>query len=334
MKIIPKDIDLFIKNIPEAINAILLYGVDSGLVNIRANSIINSYIMVGKFKYEQLKNNASSLLDCLHSIKLFDEDLSKKKLAIIECSGISIAEPILSIITNVKYKGLILFYAGELGTDSSLRKVFEKLPHLAAIPCYLDDQKSLVTIIQQVLKDYKITYESGVLQLLSNSLPCGNRVLIINELEKIVLFLGDKKNILVSDLENYLHKQGEISFDKLCYQLSLREVDEIEELLLKLLNQGHNLVQIIRMVIYHFNRLHQVKCLIEQGKSEQQSIASLYPPIFFKQVENFNKSLTLWKKEQLIKTLMDLTAIELSTKQNSTTALTIFKQMILMIKSK
>ena len=332
VKLAPRDIEKFIVNIPKNIRAVLLYGADNGLVTTRAKVIGRSRSMVGKFKYEKIKNDTSSLMDDLHSIKLFGEDLSKEKIALVEFSGVSIADPLLSIVKNTSYKGLLIFCAGELGTDSSLRKTFESSVNLAAVPCYLDDQLSLVKVIQQILKDSKISYEAGVLQLLTSCVPIGNRVLIINEVEKILLFLGDKTHILVKDLENYLVIQGEVSFDKLCYQLSLRESDGIDILLSKLQKQGHNLVQIIRMVIYHFNHIHQVKSLIDQKKSQQQAVATLFPPIFFKQQEKFNRSIKLWSKCQLIQMLKDLTDLELSAKQSAATAELLFKQMSISLK--
>jgi DNA polymerase-3 subunit delta len=328
VKIAPKDIEQFIINIPKDIKAILLYGPDAGLIGIRAGIIEKSRNLVDKFKYEQIKNNPSQLLDKLHAIKLFGENLAKEKIALIECNGTSLVEPLLSIVKSGSYKGMLLFCASELGTDSSLRKTFESNQNLAAIPCYLDDQIGISRVIQQILKDRSITCGSGVMQILSTCVPFGDRALVINEIEKILLFLGGKKHILEVDLKDYLQTQGEVSFDKLCYQLSLREVDNTESLLIKLQNEGHNLVSIIRMIIYHFNRLYQVKYLIEQGKDPQQALSSLSPPLFFKQVNDFTRSLKLWKLDQLMQMLMQLSQLELSAKQTSMPANLMLKQMI------
>ena len=143
------------------------------------------------------------------------------------------------------------------------------------------------------------------------------------------MLLGNKKSVVEEDLQGYLDSQGEITLDKLCYRISLKELKELEPLLIKLQNAGHNLVSITRMIIRHFYRLYQVKHLITKGKTEQQAMASLYPPVFFKQVNDFTRSLKLWSDEQLLDRLKSLTELELMAKKDLVTAGLILKNMIL-----
>ena len=331
MKIAVKDIEQFIINIPKNIRAVLLYGPDAGLVKTRVEIIEKSYSIAGKFKYDQIKNNPSLFLDSLKSISLFGEDLTKEKLVVIECSGASIAEPMLNIVKSGNYKGLIVFYAGELGLDSSLRRCFESNQNMATIPCYVDDQASIARIIQQQFKQRQMTCEAGLVQLLLNYIAIGNHALVLNEIEKIFLFLGDKKHVMAADLTDYLQLQGEVTFDKLCYQLSLRQINDIELLLNKLQNEGHNLVSIIRTIMRHFNRLYQVKLLMEQGKNEQVALDSLHPAVFFKQVNDFSRSIKLWSKSQLVEFLRQLNELELVAKQKPILAELILRKTMIQL---
>lgn len=329
MKIPPKDIDKFILNVPKSIKAILLYGPDNGLVRIRGDVLAESRNLAGRFNYDQIKNNPIILLDTLNSQSLFGEDSSKEKILSIECNGASFTEGFSRILKTPEYQGLLVFYAGDLGTDSALRKFFEVNNSVAAVACYQDDIASVSKLIQQIFKEKQISIDYSVVQLLVNSIAIGNRMLVINEIEKICLFLGDKKSVVEEDLQGYLESQGEITLDKLCYKISLKEVKEIEYLLVKLQNTGHNLVSITRMIIRHFYRLYQVKHLIEEGKTEQQAMASLYPPVFFKQVNDFTRSLKLWDKKQLLDRLKSLTELELLAKKDQEVAKLMIKHIIL-----
>lgn len=328
MKIVAKDIESFIKKIPHNIRAVLLYGPDSGLINIRKKIIEKSFNFSGNFRYEEIKNNAAIILDGLNSIKLFDEDLSRDKLIIIESSSPSITESITKVITEGNYKGLLLFCAGDLGADSGLRKYFEKCVNAASVPCYIDDQVGIIRIIEQQFKLKNIIYKPELLQFLVHYISFGNRELILNEIEKISLFMGNKKSIAIEDLENYLDMQGEVTFDKLCYQISLKQNKNIESLLTKLQNEGHNLISITRMVIRHFNRLYQVKSLINQGKSEKIALDSLMPNVFFKYLNDFSKSLSLWDENQLMYFLKKLNEVELFSKKDPAIASLIFRKLI------
>lgn len=320
MKIAAKDIEKFIVNIPKNIKAVLLYGPDVGLVKTRTELIIKSRSISDKFRYEQIKNNPSLFLDSLKSINLFGEDLYKEKIVVIECAGSSLTDPVLSVLKNSNYIGLLLFYAGELGPESTLRRTFETNPNLAAIACYVDDQASVSKILQQQFKQRKITCEFELIQLLTSYISVGDHALVLNEIEKIILFVGDKKHITMDDLKDFLEIQGEVSFDKLCYQISLKQINNIELLLDKLQNEGHNLVSIIRMLMRHFNRLFQVKLLLEQGNNEQTALDSLNPNVFFKHLNDFIRSFKLWSKEELIKFLEQLNDLELLAKQNPSLA--------------
>ncbi len=334
MKIPPKDIEHFILNVPKSIKAILLYGPDNGLVKIRASLLEKSRDIAGKFNYDQVKNNPIVLLDNLNSLSLFGEDPAQEKIVFIECNGTGFIESCANMLRNITYKGLLVFYAGDLATDSLLRKFFETTENVAAIPCYQDDAISTSKLIQQIFKQKQINIDHAAIQLIMNCISLGDRMLVINEIEKICLFLGEKKHIGEEDLQGYLESQGEINFDKLCYHMSLKETKELEPLLEKLQNEGHNLISIIRMVIRHFYRLYQVKHLMNQGKTEQQAMASLFPPVFFKQVNNFTRSLKLWSDKQLLVFLKNLTELELMAKKSQITAGLVLKNLMIKIYEK
>ncbi len=331
MKISPKDIEQFIVNVPKNIRAILLYGPDHGLIKLRVSELEKSRNLAGKFNYEQIKNNPSLFLDSLNSLSLFGENLGQEKIVSIECTGTTITENLSSVLKAVNYQGLVIFYAEELGPDSSLRRFFEANSNIASIPCYVDDQVVLTRVIGQVFKERQITCEAGLITLLLNYISVGDRGLVLSEIEKILLFLGEKKHIVIADLKDFLALQGEVSFDKLCYQISLRQVIGIEDLYNKLEHEGHNLVSIVRMVIRHFTRLYQVKHLVEQGKIEQQALDSLSPPLFFKQVNDFSHSIKLWTEAQLVDFLKNLNQIELAAKQTSMPADLMFKALLLQL---
>lgn len=331
MKIAPKDIEQFIVNVPKNIKAILLYGPDHGLIKHRVSILEKTRSLAARFSYDQIKSNPSLMLDSLNSLSLFSENLAQEKILSIECSGSTIVEGVSSIIKATNYQGLIVFCAEELGPDSSLRRFFESNSNSAAVPCYVDDQASLIRVISQVFSKKQITCESGLINLLLNYIAIGDRDLVLNEIEKILLFLGDKKHIVASDLKEFLDLQGEVSFDKLCYQISLKQMTGTENIYNKLEHEGHNLVSIVRMVMRHFNRLYQVKHLIGQGKTEQQALDSLTPPLFFKQVNNFSHSLKLWTEVQLVDFLKRLNQVELAAKQTSIPADLMFKTLLLQI---
>ncbi len=328
MKIAPKDIESFLTKIPQHIKAILFYGPDQGLVSYRAEQMQKSFNIAGRFKYEKVKNNPNLILDDLKSFSLFDDNQSKQKIAIIECSGNSLTEPLLGIVKKSDHAGMLIFCATDLGTDSSLRKCFEGGDKIAAIPCYVDDQSSIARIIQQQLKLKQCTCSADFIPTLINYISVGDHLLVLNEIDKILLFLEGKKHFTSNDLNNYLEIQEDTSFDKLNFQLSLRQKKDFDSLILRLENEGHNSVAIIRVIMRHFFRLYQTKSLIDQGISEQAAMDRLQPKVFFKQLNDFVKSLKLWQKEELFHFLDALNQLELNVKQKPHLANLLLKKTI------
>ncbi len=212
---------------------------------------------------------------------------------------------------------MILFIAGDLGTDSNLRKLFEKnIDFIFPIPCYVEDQHMIAKIIFSYFKENSITSEPGLVEELSKYIPRGNHALILKEIEKICLFLSDKKQLNRIDIIGFLDEQDEVSFDKFCYSVSLKKANNVKPLLIKLQNEGHNLVSIIRFLSKHIYRLYQVKSLIVNGQNEYNAINTLQPPVFFKQTNDFSQSLKLWGIKELIAFLDKLTKLELVAKQS------------------
>lgn len=320
MRIAVKDIENFLTNIPKSIKAILLYGPNNGLIKIRTNFLINTRELIADYNYDLIKNNPYILLDKFNSISIFNNNSNREKIILIESNSTSINEAVTNFIKESNYSGLLIFYTNELGTDSSLRRFFENNNNVAAIACYQDDNLAISKIIFNFFRERKVNISSNIATNLINYLPFGDRMLILNELEKIYLFLAEKDNFSLEDLEHYLELQGEVSFDKLCFQISLKQIQNIDLHIDKLQNEGHNLVAIIRILIRHFYRLHQVKQIISQGKTEQQALETLTPPIFFKQQNYFSRSLGLWSIEELQNLLSKLTKAELLAKKNPTLA--------------
>lgn len=329
MKIQTKEIDKFINNIPEDIKSILIYGVDEGQVKEKVQQVCKSRTVAAIYKYEDVKSSPGMVVDSLTSLSLFGENHEKEKIVIIEFNGASITDPLLSLIKKASFRGKILLVAGELGTDSTLRKNCEANQSSAVIACYADDIVSIMSIINKALLENNITMDNEAKKLFANSVSLGNRNIIHNEIDKLLLYLGKEKKIELRHINQYFNSLGAISFESLCYDLSLLKLDNIEKKIYSLQLDGNNLVTIIRAVNNHFNRLYQVKKILEVNNNLSQAITSLSPPVFFKYVTDFSASINLWGAKQLLRVISLLGELELSVKKNPNDANLIFIHNIL-----
>lgn len=316
MKIATKDIDSFLNNIPAPIKSLLIYGPDYGQVTIRKNELKASREIVAEFSYEQIKDNPNIILDKFNSIDLFKPISKKQKLIFIDCQNSSINSAITKLISGNEFQDLVVFFAHELSSDSSLRKFFESNQYTASIACYQDTPIMVTKIAREYLKEKNININHDLISLLVNYLPQGDRLMLLSELEKLSLYLATNAKITADTITNYFKKTKEVTTERLCYLASLRQNNNFDILVEDLIDEGHNLISIIRALIWHFFRLYQTRLLIEQGKSEQQALDLLSPPVFFKQVNDFKNSLNLWTSKNLGLLLKELNFLELSSKKS------------------
>lgn len=89
--------------------------------------------------------------------------------------------------------------------------------------------------------------------------------MLLNELEKAALYVGEKESITQTDLENILSKQGEQNIFRFIDALGNHNCEEALSLLHQLLKLGEPPVKVLYMITQQFRLIWQVKSLAEKG---------------------------------------------------------------------
>ena len=177
-------------------NFFLVYGENEGLkseiiqnLKKNLNGNIDNYdetqILVNKeFFYEKILNQS-----------LFE----KQKIIIVNrCS-----EKIYEIIEDILEKNIsdtkIILNAGMLEKKSKLRNLFEKNVELIIIPTYKDTSLGLLEIARKFFYNYKISISQEAINILVNRCN-GDRGHLKTELDKILIFIHDKKSINLEEI--------------------------------------------------------------------------------------------------------------------------------------
>ena len=174
--------------------AYLVYGQNKGLVREKSQIIINSYkdnqTEIIKFENDELISEQGKLTNEFNTFSLTAE---KKILHILNTKD-NLTEIITNTITGHDSKNLIVFETSELTPRSKLRKFFEKEKHLGILACYFDTERDVQELIETTFKKENMPINRDIVLLITKRL--GNeRHIIKSELEKIILYLKDKKNL-------------------------------------------------------------------------------------------------------------------------------------------
>ena len=122
---------------------------------------------------------------------------------------------------------------------------------------------------------------------------------------------------------------GTATLDDLVYAIAGSNPQTAMAAYNRLLGEGIAEIVILRSLQNHFRRLHYTHAMIGEGKTADQAIKSLQPPIFFKLEPSFKAQMNKWKGPKLDMVLGKLSELEAQTKTTGAPVQTLCAQAIL-----
>ena len=227
-------------------------------------------------------------------------------------------------------ENLIIVEAGELSTRSSLRQAMEKAKNAAALPCYVEDERGVGNLVRETLSNNGYFINGDAIQFLTANIA-GDRSRVRNELEKLMLYMGDEKNITLEHVQNSVGAIGESDLEELIYAVGGGQTEAAIKSYNKLIAEGVADIMILRALQNHFRKILYTRGLMQDGQALDQAVKSLTPPIFFKVENAFKAQVQKWGEPKLEKTLEKLAQLEAETKKTGAPVQTLCSQAILAI---
>lgn len=316
MKLNARNLASLISN-PTEYRALLLFGPDEGLARERKKQILESILgknfdpmSVSDLDEASVIDDPASLADALSSFSL----LSDKTVVTLRSSSDKIASIIESALEIDACKNFLLVSAGDLSPRSNVRKLFEAGKNVAAFGCYSDDDRSLEQVIRGEFQKRGIHIEREAALYLSNQLG-NDRSVTLREIEKIDLYLGEQRSLSREEAELLTGGNDKAAVDDLCRLVASGNTSAALTLCNRLFIEGNYPVTILRALSYYFEKLLSVKFLVKEGKSMDEAVASLRPPLFFKQKTSFESHLKRFSIEKLRSVMTLFTVTETRTKR-------------------
>jgi len=332
MKLTWKDIEPFVKKPNPKARAILVYGPDDGLIKERATAMGLTAVSDLNDPFNVTVLNAGILSD--DPARLFDEAnamslMGGTRLIRIEDASDKLTVIFKDYLANPSPDNLVIIEAGELTPRSSLRLLFEKSEHGAAVPCYVDDEKGVANLIRQTLSANGYTIQSDAAAWFAQNIA-GDRGRVRSEIDKMMLYMGGhSKTVTLDDVRSACGEAGDQSIDDLLYAIGSGKTEAALRAYNKLIEEGVFVVTILRSLQSHFRRLHYTKSLMQDGADMDEAMKKLQPAVFFKYADSFKSQLRKWPEGKLLSFMQRLSQVEAQTKQTGTPAETLCSQVIL-----
>ncbi|WDM85316.1 DNA polymerase III subunit delta [Ehrlichia sp. JZT12] len=324
MKITSSKLHAFFNN-PQFANNILIYGNDYGKITMYRDKIIkhiniNSQFTINKIDFATVNKNPSILFIELSTISMFCKD----KLIVLANGEKSISQELKHILNNNIGSNYVIIISGELPPDSTLRQYYDNSKNAASIGCYKDDNDNLIFIISDFLTKNKVQFNTTTLQYLCNILS-QNCNALQPELEKLMLYIGNNKNLTIQDIQESLLAEIDPISEDLCISIAEKNIENFTKFANILLKNKFTPISLIRILLKYFLRLEYLIRIVKNGESINQALKSIHPPIFFKSIPTVKKYISTISHVEVNNIIKKLIEIEIQCKKSDLNQEIIFK---------
>ncbi len=308
-------------------NYFLLYGNNKGLIEETLTKVIKPNITGNIYNYDEdeIVKNLGNFEEIISNQSFFD----KKKIIIIN----RVTDKIFKIIENVVEKNVkdisIILITRILEKKSKIRNYFEKNKETVVVPFYEDNYQSLNYLTLNFLKDREIHLSPQNINLIIDR-SRGDRINLINELNKIESFSKNRKKVQTEDIL----KLTNLSENFNAAELVDNTLAKNQKKTLYILNENNfineDTILILRTFISKLKRLLKIKYEIKDSdKNIDEVITNFKPMIFWKEKDVVKKQIEILSLEKIKNLLIKSNDLELSVKKNPALSTNILTNFIL-----
>ena len=292
----------------------LIYGNNEG---IKQDIISNSYLknfngdILNYDEYEIL-NKKDDFISGLLKKSLFE----KKKIIIVS----RVTEKIVELITNILDRNIddikIILKTSNLEKKSKLRGIFEKEKDLICTPVYEDDNKSLIFVIQNFLRENKMNLSQEIKNILIERSK-GDRINLKNELSKLKNLSLSKNKIETNDVLKLTNLSENYSVFELSDNYLAKNSRKVSNILNENNYSSEDCLLIIRTILNKSKRLLKIRNEVDNNINIDQVISSFKPPIFWKEKDILKKQAQSWSTDEVKEMIYKVNDLEASVKKNA-----------------
>ena len=304
----------------------LFYGKNEGLKKELIKQLLPKNKDGNFFYYEEkeILENKDIFFENILSGSLFEST----KTIIINRSTDKICEIILDLMNRNISDVKIIINTNILEKKSKLRKLFEKEKNLACIATYPDTDEILSNLAQDFFKKIKISISQQNINLIINKCG-GDRLNLKNELEKIRIYLTEKKSISTEEISKLINLSENHTFYELIDNCLAKNTNKT----LNILNENNftneDCIIILRTFLLKAKKILSLSLEYDKNKDINKTINSAKPPIFWKEKDIIRTQLNKWKPGKIKELIYLINDIELQIKKDYNNSILIVTDFIL-----
>ena len=298
-------------------NFFLVYGENEGLkIEVIENLKKNFNGNIENYDESQILADKEFFYEKIFNQSLFEKE---KILVVNRCS-----EKIYEVIENILEKNIsdtkIILKANILEKKSKLRSLFEKDKNLIIVPTYKDTSLGLLEIARKFFYNYKISISQEAVNLLVSRCN-GDRGHLKSELDKVLIYMHDKKNINLEEIYKLTNLSENFSINELVDNSLSKNYQKTSEIINESNYKLEDGMIILRTFLQRAKRLLNIYEKQDNNVSFDSLINDYKPPIFWKDKPVVKKQLENWSKSKIKDLINNINKTETYLKKNSSISL-------------
>jgi len=314
------------KKIKKINNFFLLYGGNEGLIEETIKKVFSNDTSkkIHKYNENEILENTNNFESLIFNKSFFDEN----KLIIVNGSTDKILPLIKDVLEKKPEDVDIILKSKALEKKSKLRTYFEKNNYVNIVAFYDDNRQTLLTQTENYFKNQKIKISHESLNLLIER-SRGNRIILNNEIEKIINYSASKKNLKLEDLIKITNLAEDYDTGEIVNQYLLKNRKKITTLINENSFSPTDNILLLKTFLYKLKRLKKIKLESNDKKNLDNILLYFKPPIFWKEKEIIKQQLKCWTLNQINLKIKKINYLELLIKKNSEISTEIINNFVL-----
>lgn len=283
-------------------NIYLFYGEEKYDLEQRVEKIKKEFdnLEIGLNLFYITKDNLDELSSCLQGVTFF----GSSKLIIIKDTKLKFN---IELLKDLDEDIKIIIIEDSVDKRISEYKFLSK--NAECVEFKYMDEKQMVQYIMQILKKYGIEISLDIAQYMQS--VCGeDKSNIINELQKLVIYLDEEKSVTKEIIDKVCSKTLSAKIFDVLSMIVNREREKAIVMLDELLKQKEPIIKIYVMLYKQVKQMYMIKYAKERNQSDIAKALGIHPFVY----KNLSKSCDKYTLDELKQIIYEFDEYDKKTK--------------------
>lgn len=314
MKVKAGQLKALAPEISSSFKAFLIYGTDVGAIDETAARIQKMLsdkkpLAVTELTVERLRETPTLFWDEVGALSMFGD----RHLIRMKNPTDTFAKELETYLSSDTGDVFVLITADNLNTKSALVKLCDSAVGVGALGCYPQEESDIRTTISGILSENGFVIAPEALTFLSQNLGA-DKGITLSEIDKLMLYMGDEKQVSLADAEAVIGNGSAVSMDDLMMHVLSGQASLAQKDFDLLQQEGVAAAQITRAFVLKINQLLLVLSKMKKGEPVDTAIRGTPPFIPFKYSSLWKRIVLSWPESYTMDALNIMLTAEKETK--------------------